>query len=645
MGNIPTKIVYSVPISEKLAGESPIYRNPLSLDNLISSPDSDIYTMQDVLLKSFNEYPSNKCLGSIKTQQNNIEKKYIFKTYSEVHFLCQNLASGIHVLNLAQKIQQNGYREMNVIGIWGKNSDEWIILDCACCLYNYTSVCIPEKIRVEDLLQIFEQTQISTLFCGSKQLNKITKIMQKNNIQQLVNLKNIVSFDEQSFFLNNFQINFFTFDSVIKKGALFHNLQIPLVSPDQVLTINFTLNQQNGKYIGALISHRNIVSFLAVLVNNQYIKLNQNDVYFSYLPLSHIYERVGVYGCLFGGCAVGFYSGDIENLNEDLRILQPTILCSVPQIYNKLYETIYMQYFEKAEGISKWINEKAFEKKLQNFKNSGVADVQHFFLDKMVFGEIQDSIGGKVRLAFSSGAPVFPHVQERLQIMFGFQFIQVYGLTQSTGPAFMSNPLDSTPGHVGGPTINIEFKIVDVSEMNYFTDDKDGAKGELYIRGFSVFDGYLNNDEQTRKEIDKNGWLHTGDIVHLRENGSIKIIDNRKNIFKLSNGEYFCPENLEKIYMQVPCISDIYVHGDSFQKYLVGIVVLRKGQVKSCEEILQDIQKLAKDKGLFQYEILRKVHIEKIPFQTLGLILPCGKLKRYQTKEKYKNIIYSLYEF
>ena len=154
-----------------------------------------------------------------------------------------------------------------------------------------------------------------------------------------------------------------------------------------------------------------------------------------------------------------------------------------------------------------------------------------------------------------------------------------YGQTESSGASFVMNLNDHRgSGCVGGPGVNTEFKLTDVPEMKYTSKDKDEKgnkcpRGEMCIRGPGVFAGYYKDDEKTKEAIDENGWLHTGDICQLNLNGTIKIIDRKKNIFKLSFGEYIAPEKLENIFKLSKSVSEIFVDGDPLESFLVAVIV------------------------------------------------------------------------
>ncbi|XP_061627734.1 long-chain-fatty-acid--CoA ligase 1a isoform X8 [Phyllopteryx taeniolatus] len=248
------------------------------------------------------------------------------------------------------------------------------------------------------------------------------------------------------------------------------------------------------------------------------------------------------------------------------------------------------------------------------------------------------------------------HMLERV-----VQFYEGYGQTECTAGCSMSMPGDWTAGHVGPPLPCNAIKLVDVVDMNYLAANNEG---EVCVKGPNVFLGYLGNPEKTAEAIDKDGWLHTGDIGKWLPNGTLKIIDRKKHIFKLAQGEYIAPEKIENIYNRSDPVAQIFVHGDSLQACLVGIVVpdpdflpiwikkrgINGSYLDMCKSndvknaILEDIQKLGKEAGLKSFEQVRDIalHPEMFSVQN-GLLTPTLKAKRAELLSHFRAQIDELY--
>jgi len=280
------------------------------------------------------------------------------------------------------------------------------------------------------------------------------------------------------------------------------------------------------------------------------ISITKTDVYLSYLPLPHVLERIIVYATIGAGAQIAIYGGDVMKLKDDLALVRPTVFCSVPRLYNRFYD-VMKSGFKKLTGVKKILANRAIVSKEHYLKNG--CHYNHPVYDRLVFNKTKNAFGGRVKFMMTGSAPISSEVIEFLRIACCCPILEGYGQTESTGASFATAVNDPTSGHVGGPMANVEYKLVDLAEMKYTSDDKDDngnpmPRGEICIRGPGVFLGYFKDTEKTTEAIDKDGWLHTGDVGQIMSNGALKIIDRKKNIFKLAQGEYIAPEKVEGIY-------------------------------------------------------------------------------------------------
>ena len=188
----------------------------------------------------------------------------------------------------------------------------------------------------------------------------------------------------------------------------------------------------------------------------------------------------------------------------------------------------------------------AVDAKLQNIRAG--QGYFHRFWDKLIFEKMRALFGGKVRLMTTGSAPIAGEVLDFLKICFSAPIVEGYGMTETTASGTCTLPQDCESGQVGGPLNNTKIRLRDIPEMNYL-GSADPPKGEIEFWGTSVMSGYFKNKEKT-DEVLNDGWLSSGDVGQINPNGSIKIIDRAKNIFKLSQGEYIAPEKLENVYIQ-----------------------------------------------------------------------------------------------
>ena len=196
---------------------------------------------------------------------------------------------------------------------------------------------------------------------------------------------------------------------------------------------------------------------------------------------------------------------------------------------------------------------RGIEKKKVWLQHSGTVD--NYKYDKLIFNKVKERLGGRVRIMITASAPIADNVLAFLKCAFCCPIVEAYGQTESCGASFSTKLFDNLTGHVGGPSLGIEFKLRDVPELNYTRDSQPCPQGEVLLRGPSIFEGYFKNPELTKQTKDKDGWLYTGDVGQLNPGNSLKIIDRIKNIFKLSQGEYIVSEKLERVYEQSPFIA------------------------------------------------------------------------------------------
>ncbi|MGH0180784.1 UNVERIFIED_CONTAM: hypothetical protein FKN15_019052 [Acipenser sinensis] len=261
---------------------------------------------------------------------------------------------------------------------------------------------------------------------------------------------------------------------------------------------------------------------------------------------------------------------------------------------------------------------------------------------------IQASLGGNLRFILTASAPISPSVLTFLRAVLGCLIFEGYGQTECTAGCTFSMPGDWTA-------------VVDIEEMNYLASN---GEGEICIKGPSVFQGYLKDAEKTSEALDSQGWLHTGDVGKWLPNGALKIIDRKKHMFKLSQGEYIAPEKIENVYLRSAALLQVFVHGDSLQSHLIGIVVpdpevftgwaQEKGIVGSYDElcrnqevkkaILEDLTRLGKEAGLKSFEQVKDLYIHPEIFSICnGLLTPTMKARRADIRKRFQGQISRLY--
>nr|CAB3490896.1 unnamed protein product [Digitaria exilis] len=326
---------------------------------------------------------------------------------------------------------------------------------------------------------------------------------------------------------------------------------------------------------------------------------------------------------------------DNLKLMDDLAVLRPTVFASVPRLYNRIYAGI-SNAVKEAGGLKERLFRAAYNAKRQAILNGRKGQNPSPMWDKLVFNNIKARLGGRVRLMTSGASPLSSDVMEFLRICFGGEILEGYGMTETSCVISTMDIGDRDIGHVGSPNPSCEIKLVDVPEMNYTSEDQPYPRGEICVRGPIIFRGYYKDEVQTREVIDEDGWLHTGDIGLWLAGGRLKIIDRKKNIFKLAQGEYIAPEKIENVYAKCKFIAQCFIYGDSFNSSLVAIVAVEPEVLKAWAAS-EGIQ-------LRGFEFAKAVTLVAEPF-TLenGLLTPTFKVKRPQAKTYFAKEISDMY--
>uniref|UniRef100_A0A8C1MJW6 Long-chain-fatty-acid--CoA ligase n=1 Tax=Cyprinus carpio TaxID=7962 RepID=A0A8C1MJW6_CYPCA len=574
---------------------------------------------------------------------------YTWLSYREVLSRAELLGSGL----LSQGCQSSPDQ---FIGVFAQNRPEWIISELACYTYSMVVVPLYDTLGPDAIRYIINRgdpTPISTVICDKAE--KAAVLLENVQRGETPGLKTIVLMD--------------AFDAPLleeaqKSGVLIRSLRDVEVrpsppGPDDLSIVCFT-SGTTGNPKGVMLTHGNIIAdfggFLKVTDVSVLFSNPLYDVLISFLPLAHMFERLIEAVVICHGGRIGFFQGDIRLLSDDMKALQPTIFPVVPRLLNRMYDKIFSQ---ANTPLKRWLLNFAAKRKGLEVKR-GVIRCNSVW-DKIFFHKIQASLGGRLRMIITGAAPASPAVLDFLRAALGCQVYEAYGQTECTAGCTYTTPGDWTAGHVGAPLPCNLIKLLDVAEKNYFAAK---GEGEICVKGPNVFKGYLKDPVRTAETLDADGWLHTGDIGKWLPNGTLKIIDRKKHIFKLAQGEYISPEKIESIYIRSEPVSQLYVHGDSLQSCLVGVIVpdpevlpswaQKKGFVGCYDElcgnkelkkaILDDMVRLGKASGLHSFEQVKDIHIHKEMFSIQnGLLTPTLKSKRPELKEYFKTEIEQLY--
>ncbi|KAM7000742.1 long-chain-fatty-acid--CoA ligase 1-like isoform 2-T2 [Tautogolabrus adspersus] len=615
-------------------------------DALLTHYYDDARTMYEFFLRGARVSNNGPCLGSRKPKQ-----PYEWMSYSEVKERTENLGSAF--LHKGHSKTTDSH-----IGIFSQNRPEWTISELACYTYSLVSVPLYDTLGTEAITYIIDKASISTVVCDV--VDKVNLVLDcvkdmEHSVKTIVLMEtpspDLVSRGQQS------GIHILSMQEMEAIGKANHRQPVP-PRPEDMAVICFT-SGTTGNPKGAMLTHGNIVSNCSAFmkVTESRAQTTTDDVMMSFLPLAHMFERVVEGVMIVQGASIGFFQGDIRLLSDDLNTLKPTVFPVVPRLLNRMHDKIFGQ---ANTTLKRWLLGFAYRRKEAEIMKGIVR--RDSIWDRLIFRKVQASLGGRVRLMLTGAAPISPAVLTFLRAAVGCQFYEGYGQTECTAGCTITLPGDSTAGHVGAPLPCNSIKLVDVAEMNYLASN---GEGEVCVKGPNVFKGYLKDPEKTEETIDEDGWLHTGDIGKWLPNGTLKIVDRKKHIFKLAQGEYIAPEKIENIYTRSDAVAQVFVHGDSLQACLVAVVVpdpdflsgwtkrtlkLEGSYQELCDReevkaaILEDLVRLGKEGGLKSFEQVKAIciHSEMFSIEN-GLLTPTLKAKRNELRQYFRSQIDELY--
>ncbi|KAF8374659.1 hypothetical protein PRIPAC_81088 [Pristionchus pacificus] len=528
-------------------------------------------------------------------------------------------------------------------GSQARRQARWFITALGAISQSLTTVPLYDTLGPDTAEYIVNQCEIRVLVVDNAQkVDKMVGIARK-----VLTLKHIVMINEDEATAELVErarmtgISVHRLSEVIAEG---HLKPAPELRPteEDVYLISYT-SGTTGQPKGVLLTHRNVMACIITFVQtcSTFVPgyFGENEVLLSFLPLSHVMEQGAHWIVIFFGGSIGYYRGNVHTLGEDMQALQPTFFPVVPRLLNRMYDGI-MAKVSSANILARSLFNLARWAKKADARDGYVQDDSLW--DKIVFRKIKAAVGGRV--------------METMRAAFGCVLAEVYGLTESAAIAFVTWPgVDAQAGHCGGPAACTTLKLKDVPEMDYYARD---GRGEVLIKGPAVTRGYYKDPVKTAELFDEDGFMHTGDVGWLREDGTMKLIDRKKHIFKLAQGEYVAPEKIEAVYTRVDAVQQVYVDGDSLQRYLIAVVVpepdvLGKWDANNNNDSKRSMEEVCADPDAAEYILaqltacgeVKKVILEPVPFTIdNGLLTPTLKSKRPALRKKYKNEMDKVYK-
>jgi len=607
-----------------------------------ASPSLSTLSDCDTVYKTFQyavrEFPSNNCLGTLSPLS---PPTLSFTSFSDTAALINTVATAFHDLSLVQPNEEG----LKLLGIFSKNSPDWIIAEQAAYSNGAAVVPLYSTLGPQALLYILNQTQLETVICDSSTSAK-TLIDIKSANPELLLKTIIISTDAPSSLPSPPpSLQLLPFSALLSHKSQYVFNPTPPTAND-LATICYT-SGTTGNPKGVLLTHRNFVAIAANALS--LISISSTDVHFSYLPLAHIFERTMQVGLYHQGASVVFSSGNIKTLTDELKVASPTVFIAVPRVLSKFQDGI-MAKVAQADAMKQTVFKTAVDQKIANLASN---TLEHPQWDSMVFSRVKDNLGlSRVRFVLTGGASISPALKNFFRAILGVPVLEGYGQTECCAALSLTSILDhSTSGHVGVPLPCCKVKLESVEAMGYLCTDTEHegetvlGRGEICVKSPGNFLGYYKRPAETAAVLDSDGFLHTGDIGAFTSSGQLKIIDRKKDLFKLSQGEYVSPEKVENVISSSPLIAQAFVWGLDTESYPVAVIIPNPSpNPPSIPDILKSISDVSKAQGLNSFEIPLKIHLDKVPFlPNNDLLTPTMKLKRFNLTNKYGEILKALY--
>ncbi len=550
------------------------------------------------------------------------------------------------VQNLSLGLRDLGIKKGNKLILLSENCPNWVITDLANLCLGGITVPVYPSLMPEQIKYIIEDSDAEVVVCSSPELWQKIQVIKKD----LTKVKHYIVFFKDP------PEEVFPLEQIMERGekvskenpGLFEEMALK-VEPEDDASILYT-SGTTGIPKGVILTHKNFISNIKTTLS--IIDISYKDTVLSFLPLSHVLERMVVFCYLYMGASIAF-AESLDTLAENLLEIRPNIMVSVPRVFEKIYSKVIDNVLSSSplkRKIFYWavnVAKKCAERKLKKQPVPKALKLKMSIANKLVCSKILDKTGGRVRFFVSGGAPLAKDIAEFFYSI-GLLILEGYGLTE-TSPVVSANTFDNIKfGSVGKPIPGVEVKIA--------------QDGEILVKGPNVMKGYYKKEEETREAFEGE-WFHTGDIGHLDEDGFLVITDRKKDLIVTSGGKNVAPQPIENILKTSPYISNAVVIGDK-RRFMSALIVPDFDKLEEYarfnnipfnshtdlvknDEIVRFIESEVdrRTPDLSSYEKIKKIALLNREFEIeKEEITPTLKVKRNIVEKKYKDLIDALYK-
>ncbi|GMR61663.1 hypothetical protein PMAYCL1PPCAC_31858 [Pristionchus mayeri] len=628
-------------------------------------------TLNKLWMENVGRYGDADCLGTREVLQVHKEKQpngkifekwelgvYHWRSYNQVNERVNLVGSALASL---------GQKEKEHVVIFADTREEWMTTALACFKWNFPIATVYATLGEEAVEFAMNEVSADTIITTAPLLPKVYKAISRG-----VHIKNIVYFESQDPIEKTKKVtkhdtaNVLSFEELLNLGDADEPTTMSAKPEDIAMTMYTSGTTGNPK--GVMIAHSNIVA--ATCGQAKVLTVGTEDTFIGYLPLAHILEVAAEIVCQTNGTRIGYSSAQtlfdrapkiMKGTKGDCYALKPTLMACVPAVMDRIYKAVIAEV-NSGTLLFREMFLACYERKRARYEDG----YQSFVLNKLVFNKIGKMLGGRIRIILSGGAPLSPETQRFMNICFCCPVVQGYGLTETCGGGTIADSDDLSTGAVGPPLRCAEILLREWPEAGY-SPHNEVPQGEVLIGGGPVALGYYKNPEKTKEDfvfVNGKRYFATGDIGEFRPDGSLKIIDRKKDLLKLAHGEYISLGKVETTLLTCPLVDNICVYGDSQSDYLVALVVPNQKSVTEIAEKLgvstskwesvchnKDVNKAVHAElvsyigsKLSRVEIPTKIHLcHEIWTPQSGLLTEALKLKRKAIETEYKKVLSTLY--
>jgi len=592
---------------------------------------------------------------------------YRWMSYEDADAMAENLGRGLRSVGLSAG---------NPVCLFADTRAEWLITAQACFKHSLPVVTLYTNLGDEAVQHGIVQTEVDTVITSHDLLPKFRSILaQTPNVKRVIYFDNPIKRTDTSGYREDVRLlNFWDVVNMGKKTVNNNEMDVTAEppSPDSPCIIMYT-SGSTGAPKGVVVTHKNIVGCVnSFLTHLNKIEFSDDDCYIGYLPLAHILEMIAENMMVVFGVRIGYSSPNTltdkstmikKGALGDATVLKPTFMACVPLILDRIYKGIHDNVRKKGD-----LTEKLFDYCIKYKTEALKRGEKTPIMDRLIFRAVRRLIGGNVRLILTGGAPLSPQTHEYIRTCMGCPVLQGYGLTETCACGTLMQLDEMSLGTVGPPVMGVNIRLENWEEGNYRVTDKPRPRGEIIIGGNNITAGYYKLPEKTEEEYfnDDQGrrWFRSGDIGQIEPDGTLRIIDRKKDLVKLQFGEYVSLGKVESVLKNCDIVENVCIYGDSKKSYVVALVcpdrpaltrlagrIGKKGTPEElCQDrditgaVLRELVNQGKIGKLQKFEIPGAVHLcTDLWTPDSGLVTAAFKLKRRPLQDFYQEHINRMY--